>query len=506
MELKTHFASNASNENENKNNNNNNKESNSKPKKAKGKKGGKKKGKKSNTKVKYIKNKHIDIKKNYESYKKCFKRTGLIYLLRNSEKLPLELDLQPIFGRINLETFNFYLNDMAKTKFYGIKLIDVLKISQNPKLIVHNCFNIILNQLDSGKLLKGPLTICFKKKQKMQDWMKTISEFKECQIDSSNKNKANGVLVDFGKVNKLIKDPKKKPEKKLYYDNTNKVVRRKTASAHKEAKVRKLMKKIVSSITTGSLQTNQIKRKMKNELKKTRKSAKQMQKKQRLIKKIVKKRIKMENKKKNKLLNLEAKNKEIRLLKAVKSRIVQLKKKETKKFRKELKRQIKSEKKIANRKTKKMINYLVNKGKSPKKEAKKAAARIKKNLPPKKIKGVKVIVPGKKTKDGKKMAASKLTKRQLKKMSPRNKKILAKRAAKAAKQNAKASKVVIPGANKNPMAKGSVSSYAKKIMKKKKLKNYDSCTDNRLLNFADKKYIFATCKKIYGESVRIFLL
>jgi len=476
----------------------NNKESNTNNAKETGKP---KKGKKSNTKVKYIKNKHIDLKKNYESYKKCKKRTGLIYLLRNPEKLPLELNLQPIFGRIDLETFNFYLNDMAKTKFYGVNLIDILKISQNPKLIVHNCFNIILNSVDAGKLLKGPLTLCFKKKTIMDLWMKTISEFKECQIDSSNKTKANGVLVDFGKVNKLIKDPKKKPENKLYYDNTNKVVRRKSANAHKEAQVKKLMKKIVSSITTGSIATNQIKRKMKNELKKTRKAAKQMQKKQRLIKKIVKKRIKMENKKKNKLINAEAKNKEIRLLKAVKSRIVQLKKKETKKFKKELKRQIKSEKRLANRKTKKMINYLVNKGKSPRKEAKKAAARVKKGLPPKKIKGVKVITPGKKTKEGKPIAASNLTKRQIKKMKPRNRKILAKRAAKAAKQNAKANKVVIPGIDKNPLVKGSISTYAKKIMKNKKLKNYDTCVDNRLLNFVDKKYVTNTCKKIYGESL-----
>merc|ERR1712032_1495200 len=109
------------------------------------------------------------------SYSKCKKRTGLIYLLRNSEKLPKEITLQPIFGRINLSTFNFYLNDMAKSKFYGINLIDILKISQNPKLTIYNCFNLILNQIDSKKLLQGPMSICFKNKTKMQNWMKTIS-------------------------------------------------------------------------------------------------------------------------------------------------------------------------------------------------------------------------------------------------------------------------------------------------------------------------------------------
>merc|ERR1711957_223265 len=150
---------------------------------------------------------------------------------------------------------------------------------------------------------------------------------------------------------------------------------------------------------------------------------------------------------------------------------------------------------------KKMIRYLVNKGKSPRKAAKKAAARIKKGLPPKKIKGIKVIVPGKKTKNGKQLSASKLTKKQIKKMKPKNRKILAKRVAKAAKQNAKSKKIVIPGVNKNTLAKGSVSRYAKNIMKNKKLKNYESCTDNRILNFKDAKYINGVCKKIYGESM-----
>merc|ERR1711957_1055490 len=249
--------------------------SSDKTKKPKAKKGGKKG--KSSTKIKYITNKHINTKKNYETYSKCKVRTGLIYLLRNSEKLPMELTLQPIFGRINLNTFNFYLNDMAKTKFYSIKLLDILKLSQNPKLTIHNCFNIILNQIDAKKLLKGPMSICFKNNKKMKDWMKTISEFKECQIDTSNGKKQNKVLIDFGKVNKLIKNPKKVPEKKLYYDNSNKVVVKRSKNAHKEAQVKKLMKKIVSSITTGSIQANSIKRKMKNELKKNRKRAKNMQ-------------------------------------------------------------------------------------------------------------------------------------------------------------------------------------------------------------------------------------
>lgn len=440
-----------------------------------------------------LKNPHINLKKNYESYKKCKVKTGLIYLLRHPEKLPLEINLQPIFGKLSIDKFNFYLNDLAKSKFYQINLINILRISYTPILEINNCFNLILNTIDSDKLLKGPLSLCFKSKSKKNEWMKSINEFKECQIDSANGKKENKVLIDFRKVNKLIKDPIIRPEAKLLYDNANKVVIKKRSN-RKEYVIKKMMKKIVSSITNGSIQNRLIKRKMQNQLKKTRKAAKSMRKKEDLIKKIVKKRINLENKKKSQLKKLEAKNKEIQLLKAVKSRIIQLKKKETKKFNKELKRQIKSEKRIQNKKTKNMINYLVNKTKSPRKAARQAAARIKKGLPPKKIKGVKIKIPGKK---------KKLSKKSIKKMKPKAKKLLIKRAKKAAKQAAKANKIVIPGLKKNTEP-DSVSHYALTVMRKKKLKDYSKCVDNRILGFKDTKYIYAQCKYIYGESVRFF--
>jgi len=373
------------------------------------------KKKKTNTKINYIKNEHIDLDKNYESYQKCQTRTGLIYLLRNTDKLPLQLDLQPVFGKIDLVNFNLYLNDMEKSKFYGVNLMDILKISKNPALSIHNCFNIILNHIDNNKLLKGHMTICFKKLTSMTEWMKTISEFKECQIDNENNKKDNRVLVDFAKVNKLIveNDPKQKPiaktkivngrvvvnkgrkENTLYYDNTNTMAPKNPA---KDAKVDKLMKKIVDTITSGAVQTNIIKRKMQNQLKKTIKAADLLQKKRNLIQKIVNRRIEVENQKKDKLLDLMAKKKEIRLLNAVKSRIVKMKKKEVMNYHKELKRQINFEKKLSNVKTQEMINYLTTKNKTehPKRAARIAALRLEQNLPPPKIEGVKVVVPSNK--------------------------------------------------------------------------------------------------------------
>ena len=553
----------------------------------------KRKSRKSNTKINYLSNVHINPDQNYESYKKCTYRTGIIYLLRNSERLPVELNLQPIFAKIDLEFFNFYLNEMEKSKFFQLNLIDILKISQDPKLVLHNCINIILNHIDSNILLKGPMSICFKNKNNMIDWVKTVHNFKECQLDSNNHKKDNKVLIDFRKVNKLMpidsilnsnKNLQEKKENTLFYDNSDKVLRKKNIYTKKEEKVKYLMEKIVSSITSGSIETNLIKRKMINQLKETRNSAKMMENQQNLIKKIVEKRIEKENEKKEKLLTLEAKNKEIRLLKAVKSKILQLKEKEVKTLDKELKKQITIEKKISNNKTQKMINYLVNKSQTilPSKARREAAARLEQGLPPKKIEGVKIAVPalgkknydnfgnkknskggktrkllilpkgkirlpnGKKVKgkilsngniklangkiltkekiykinksqsksisnqqilpNGKVLLSSKLTKKQIKKLTPQAKKILLDRVEKAAMQKAKAEKIVIPGIDKNPFAVGSVSNMAIKVMENKTLKNYNRCIDSRVLNFTNKNYIFETCKDIFGESVNFFII
>jgi len=144
---------------------------------------------------------------------------------------------------------------------------------------------------------------------------------------------------------------------------------------------------------------------------------------------------------------------------------------------------------MQNKKTKNMINFLVNKTKSPAKAARQAIARVKKGLPPKKIKGIKI--------KGKK----KLTKKIIKKMKPAAKKKLMKRVAQAAKQKVEANKIVIPGMKKSS-EKGSISTYAMKIMKTKTLKSYDKCIDNKILSFKDMGYIRGTCKNLYGESLK----
>jgi hypothetical protein len=168
--------------------------------------------------------------------------------------------------------------------------------------------------------------------------------------------------------------------------------------------------------------------------------------------------------------------------------------KENKKFNKELKRQIKAEKRHQNLKTKNMINYLVNKTKSPEKTAVEVTERIKAGLPPKKIEGINIVVPGV-------PVNKKLNKKDIKNMKPRDKNILIKRAAAAAKQAARAEKIIVPGINKNT-APNSISDFAMAAMKNRKFTFYNKCIDDKIFKFQNYDYIESTCKYIYGESVK----
>jgi len=424
----------------------------------------------SNMKVNYLPNENIDLSsiEKFETHKKCNKRTGLVYLLKNSEKLPHELDLLPVYGNLNLDKFKFSLNEQEKSVFFSINLIDILRISQKEILKNQNCFNILLNHVDSQTLLKGPITLCFKSNYTMDSWMKTILEFKQCLYDISNGPKENKVLVDFGKVNKLLKDKNDAANvngKDLYYDNTNKAIVKNDATSQKENQIKNIMHKIVQTITTGNIQTNLIKRKMANRLKRTKKAAEELQKKEELVRDIVNKRLEKEQEKKNEMVNVEHKNKEIQLLKAVKDRIVELKKTETKQYHKQLKKQIKLQKEIANRQSQSMIRYLINK------------------------------------------SSSTVTSSEMGSSSPSGK------SNSSPSGKSKSGRIIsspLVGINSafdkiNSSASVSMNSYAYDIIKSKKLTPYDNCTDNRILNFKDMIYIRNTCDIYYGENVKLLI-
>merc|ERR1712151_1330512 len=139
------------------------------------------KHKKPSRKIKFIKNPHLNFNGIKETYKKCKVKSGLIFLMRKKEKK--EISLQPVLAKIDLANLSFYLSNSPKSKFYQINLLNILRISRTKFDEKHNCFNIVLNFSEENTLRKEPLTLCLKGKRKVNDWMRTINEFKECQID-----------------------------------------------------------------------------------------------------------------------------------------------------------------------------------------------------------------------------------------------------------------------------------------------------------------------------------
>ena len=72
------------------------------------------------------------------------------------------------------------------------------------------------NDIIHKSLSKGPISICAKNKKHMNNWITAIQEFKECEISVVKKNNIhNKVLVDFDKVNNLLKLHGKKGKDKL---------------------------------------------------------------------------------------------------------------------------------------------------------------------------------------------------------------------------------------------------------------------------------------------------
>jgi len=143
-------------------------------------------------------------------------------LLKNRNLLPKEIHLEKIRVELDLTGMYFYLSNNQNALFSSFELPKIQKIVQDKSLEDFFCFNIVVNKVDEKeKLLKGPLTLCAKNTKQMNEWVKAIGEFKQCNHDDNNIENENQVLVDFSKVNKLLSDKTTlgvKPEiKKLFY-------------------------------------------------------------------------------------------------------------------------------------------------------------------------------------------------------------------------------------------------------------------------------------------------
>jgi len=271
-----------------------------------------------------------EIKENTK-YSKCNLKSGFLYLVKNSDKLgknPLFINAIPIYVEMNMNGISFQMGVMQKSSFNQVSLVNILKITQ--KFSNSFCFEIIENEVIQKSLAKIPVTLCAKDYQTMISWVSAIQQFKNCLNKFSDKysNQENKTLIDFEKINKLLKDSHSKDGKvpkeikKMYYQKSSPYIKSQ-ARSETEQIISKQLKGIVNTLEEGSIMKNRMRRTMGSKLKKAENMAKDLRMKQVLINRILERRL--YNEKEDEIKNKEHKQREVQLLRAVQQRIRQYK-------------------------------------------------------------------------------------------------------------------------------------------------------------------------------------
>ena len=213
-----------------------------------------------------------------------------------------------------------------RTLFSTVKTKNILKVTKKFKNA--NCFEVVEDEVSEKSLTQSPIVLCAATNKNMMGWVKALEEFKTCMYN--NKYDGSRTLMDFNRINTLIKTPKaptaakKKAFNPLYYQNGATVKKSK-----KVAKVEYVMKrqlaKIVGLMERGQMNKQRLTRKMNTKLKSAKKIEYDIRSKQNMINKILDKRQHKEKEMVTKIRAKVHKKREMQLLKAVKSRIKQYK-------------------------------------------------------------------------------------------------------------------------------------------------------------------------------------
>jgi hypothetical protein len=282
-----------------------------------------------------------------ETYNKCNKKTGYIFMPKEKFKfspnnLPMQIKVIPIYLILTKNTLKFLMGPKEISMFNEIYLENIQKITQ----IYPNsfCFDLIENNVIENTLTKVPISLCSRNAINMQNWITAIQEFKECNIniannydneddngngkENSNDDMQQKVLIDFEKINQLLKPHKMNLENSkefdpLYYnkEGVNKNLNTKTNMIE----FSNVLNKIVHTIEGGNINEQKIKRNYNSEILKAQKFAFDFKKKTEILDELIQKRQMREKEKEEKLIKYETKARELRLLKAVLERIKQYK-------------------------------------------------------------------------------------------------------------------------------------------------------------------------------------
>lgn len=262
--------------------------------------------------------KKTELKDNTEE-KYCKFKRGFLYLVKNPNKLgplPLTIHTIPIFVNLSMQSLNLFMGVNENSLFTSVNLENILKISKKFKNA--NCFEVFKDQIIEKTFAKIPLVLCASNSKSLAQWVRAIQQHKDCIYNNSaSKIKETETLIDFNRVNKLLKRPIKK-DKKLYYQPAP-PLRRPISPMKNE------LSKIVGLLAEGQISQQQEKKKIEAKVKKASLIQADIKKKKMMIDTILDVRENKEKARDVKIKEKLGKKREIQLLRAVRSRIIEYK-------------------------------------------------------------------------------------------------------------------------------------------------------------------------------------
>jgi hypothetical protein len=312
----------------------------------------------------------------------CQHKRGFLHLVKNSSKLgisPLSIRTIPVYVVLRDDMLNIQMGLSYRTLFSSVKVENILKITKRFKNA--NCFEIIEDAVEEQTLTKSPITLCSGNANIMMEWVGALQEFKDCLYNVSSKNQGKGdkTLLDFNRINTLIKSEHHGNSNRgkgiigngfdhLFYDSGNTVhfpggnssssstsmssstrtilnsayidgpngsgsvynSHFDTNGIHDKRKqddyvMREELNGIVGLLEEGSINNKKMKRNMDSKLKNAEKIERDIRDKHHMIDQILENRERLNKERESKILSEVHKKREIQLLRAVKSRILQYK-------------------------------------------------------------------------------------------------------------------------------------------------------------------------------------
>ena len=307
-------------------------------------------------------------KKKISIYKKCDTKTGVINQIVKKDSKKRELTLQPVYYQLNAQSFNLY--DTMGNK---AQLISVLNIDKVVRLLEiypgTHCITFVV-RMENKKEIEA-LTVCADNVKEMNNFSQSITEFKECDIHVMSSEVNEQVLMDFSRVNQLLKPIEKTvpptlkkiiaaipgakasprlpkvagQEQKdlldgMYYDNSQKTIRKKPQAVLRTQQMKKHVKSIITEIQMGNLAQKKLQREYQGKIAQAEKVAKEVEHQKEIVREILQKRSEKEQERKVVMQQKKDRNKEMQLMKAVKMQIHKIKVDEIKETKQALRKQL----------------------------------------------------------------------------------------------------------------------------------------------------------------------